>query len=130
MGADPGSTGIPRRPCRQGHNTWILEDRLEDDIRSRHWHYSTAAAHTTDGCGNASYEDRGMPPSLIFAPSLRLPSFFVRTPIMAAIGPVPSGRVELLSANLGPANAATSMKNPSAAQLCELSLCACVCVCV
>ena len=35
---------------------------------------------------------------------------------MAAIGPVPSGRVELLSANLGPANAATSMKNPSAAQ--------------
>lgn len=32
---------------------------------------------------------------------------------MAAIGPVPSGRVELLSANLGPANAATSMKNPS-----------------
>ena len=33
---------------------------------------------------------------------------------MAAIGPVPSGRVELLSANLGPAAAATSMRGPSA----------------
>lgn len=32
---------------------------------------------------------------------------------MAAIGPVPSGRVELLSSNLGPAAAATSMRGPS-----------------
>ena len=37
-----------------------------------------------------------------------------RKPIMAAIGPVPSGRVELLSSNLGPAAAATSMRGPSA----------------
>ncbi|CAE7154651.1 unnamed protein product, partial [Symbiodinium pilosum] len=37
----------------------------------------------------------------------------MRMPIMAAIGPVPSGRVELLSANLGPASAATSMRGPS-----------------
>ena len=36
-------------------------------------------------------------------------------PIMAAIGPVPSGRVELLSSNLGPAAAATSMRGPSEA---------------
>ncbi|CAK8998437.1 unnamed protein product [Durusdinium trenchii] len=36
-----------------------------------------------------------------------------RMPIMAAIGPVPHGRVELLSANLGPAAAATSMRGPS-----------------
>ena len=35
---------------------------------------------------------------------------------MAAIGPVPSGRVELLSANLGPAAAATSMRGPSVAR--------------
>ncbi|CAJ1411337.1 unnamed protein product [Effrenium voratum] len=39
----------------------------------------------------------------------------MRMPIMAAIGPVPSGRVELLSANLGPAAAATSMRGPSEA---------------
>ena len=38
-----------------------------------------------------------------------------RMPIMAAIGPVPHGRVELLSANLGPAAAATSMRGPSVA---------------
>lgn len=37
----------------------------------------------------------------------------MRMPIMAAIGPVPSGRVELLSSNLGPAAAATSMRGPS-----------------
>eukprot|EP00913_Durusdinium_trenchii_P023092 g21678.t1 len=38
---------------------------------------------------------------------------FPGMPIMAAIGPVPHGRVELLSANLGPAAAATSMRGPS-----------------
>ena len=39
--------------------------------------------------------------------------FSARMPIMAAIGPVPSGRVELLSSNMGPAAAATSMRGPS-----------------